>query len=67
MLELARRIHALCAPERPFEVTYVPGFASDIRRRVPDGSKAKRLLGWEPTITIDEGLRECVAAARSRR
>ena len=57
----------LCAPERPFEVTYVPGFASDIRRRVPDGSKAKRLLGWEPTITIDEGLRECVAAARERR
>jgi UDP-glucose 4-epimerase len=66
MLELARRIHALCAPERPFEVTYVPGFASDIRRRVPDGAKAKRLLGWEPTITIDEGLRECVAAARAR-
>lgn len=67
MLELARRIHALCAPERPFEVKYLPGFASDIRRRVPDGSKAKRLLGWEPTITIDEGLRECVAAARERR
>jgi nucleoside-diphosphate-sugar epimerase len=48
-------------------VTFVPGFASDIRRRVPDGSKAKRLLGWEPTITIDEGLRECGAAARERR
>jgi UDP-glucose 4-epimerase len=67
MLELARRIHELCAPGRPFEVKYVPGFASDIRRRVPDGSKAKRLLGWEPRISIDEGLREVVAAARERR
>jgi|SRR5215468_827147 len=67
MLELARRIHALCAPERPFEVRYVPGFPSDIRRRVPDGSKAKRVLGWEPQFSIDDGLREVVAAARERR
>ena len=67
MLELARRIHALCAPQRPFEVKYVPGFPSDIRRRVPDGSKAKRMLGWEPQFSIDDGLREVVAAARERR
>ena len=66
MLELARRIHALCAPDRPFEVRFVPGFPSDIRRRVPDGTKAKRLLGWEPQITFDEGLREVIAAARGR-
>ena len=67
MLDLARRIHALCAPSRPFEAKYVAGFPSDIRRRVPDGSKAKRVLGWEPQITFEEGLRECIAAARARR
>ncbi len=66
MLDLARRIHALCAPDRAFEVKHVKGFPSDIRRRVPDGSKAKRMLGWEPQITFDEGLREAVAAARGR-
>lgn len=66
MLELARRIHEQIAPQRKFEVKYVPGFSSDIRRRVPDGTKAKRLIGWEPRISIDEGLRECVAAARAR-
>jgi UDP-glucose 4-epimerase len=66
MLELARRIHAVCAPQRPFEVKFVPGFPSDIRRRVPDGSKAKRVIGWEPQITFDEGLREVIAAARGR-
>ncbi len=67
MLELARKIHSLGAPGRAFEVTFVPGFASDIRRRVPDGSKAKRLLGWEPQISLDDGLREVLAAARGRR
>jgi nucleoside-diphosphate-sugar epimerase len=67
MFELAKRIHSICAPGKPFEVKYVPGFSSDIRRRVPDGSKAKRLLDWAPTITIDQGLRECIDAARARR
>jgi UDP-glucose 4-epimerase len=66
MLELARRIHAQCAPGQPFEVKHVPGFPSDIRRRVPDGSKAKRVLGWEPEIDIEAGLAECIEAARAR-
>jgi UDP-glucose 4-epimerase len=67
MIELARRIHRLCESKHPFEVKHVPGFPSDIRRRVPDGSKAKRLLGWEPQIDFDAGLRECIDAARARR
>ena len=66
MLELARRIQAMCAPGKPFAVKHVPGFPSDIRRRVPDGSKAKRLLGWQPEISFDQGLRECIDAALSR-
>ncbi|MGH7787563.1 MAG: NAD-dependent epimerase/dehydratase family protein [Candidatus Binatia bacterium] len=66
MLELARRIYALCGGTKPFATTFVPGFPSDIRRRVPDGSKAKRLLNWEPQISLDDGLREVVAAAEQR-
>lgn len=66
MIELARRIHGACAPGKPFEVKHVPGFPSDIRRRVPDGTKAKRVLGWEPEIDLDAGLRECIEAARAR-
>jgi nucleoside-diphosphate-sugar epimerase len=66
MLELARRIQAACAPDRQFEVTQVSGFPSDIKRRVPDGSKAKRLLGWQPEISFEQGLQECIAAARGR-
>jgi nucleoside-diphosphate-sugar epimerase len=66
MFELARRIHEQCAPGKPFEVKHVAGFASDIRRRVPDGTKAQRILGWVPEIDMERGLAECIAAARAR-
>jgi nucleoside-diphosphate-sugar epimerase len=58
MLELARKIFAMCVPGKPFEAKFVKGFPSDIRRRVPDGSKALRVLGWKPEITLDDALRE---------
>jgi nucleoside-diphosphate-sugar epimerase len=67
MFELARLIHAQCAPGKPFDVKHVAAFPSDIRRRVPDGSKAKRVLGWEPEIDLETGLAECIEAARARR
>ncbi|MBI3881574.1 MAG: SDR family NAD(P)-dependent oxidoreductase [Verrucomicrobia bacterium] len=31
-----------------------------VRRRFADVSKAKRLLGWEPTTTLEDGLRRLV-------
>ncbi|MGE3619299.1 MAG: GDP-mannose 4,6-dehydratase [Acidimicrobiia bacterium] len=37
------------------ESYYGPGFA-DTRRRVPDISRARQLLGWEPTVDLEEGL-----------
>lgn len=33
----------------------------DPKRRCPDISKAKRLLGWEPKVGLDEGLRTTLA------
>jgi nucleoside-diphosphate-sugar epimerase len=60
MLELAQRIFALCRPGERFAATYVQGFPSDVRRRVPNGSKARELLGWEPRVQFDDALREVV-------
>ncbi len=34
---------------------YGPGF-EDTRRRVPDITRARELLGWEPTVPLDDGL-----------
>jgi nucleoside-diphosphate-sugar epimerase len=65
MLELARRIYALCRSDRPFEARFVPGFPSDVRRRVPDASKARSILGWQPTHSFDDALREVVGVAQA--
>jgi len=40
----------------PYESFYGKSY-EDIRRRVPDVSKAKRLLGWEPKVPLEDGLR----------
>jgi nucleoside-diphosphate-sugar epimerase len=60
MLDLAERIFKLCVPDKPFKVTFVPGFPGDVRRRVPDGSKAERMLGWKTQVSFDDALREVV-------
>jgi nucleoside-diphosphate-sugar epimerase len=62
MLRLAEKIFALCDTGRPFRAKFVPGFPSDIRRRIPDTSKARELLGWEAEMSLDDGLREILAA-----
>jgi UDP-glucose 4-epimerase len=62
MLQLAEKIFALCRPGRQFQAKLVPGFPSDIRRRIPDVAKARELLGWSAKISLDEGLREIVGA-----
>ncbi len=64
ILELARLLHQLCEVARPFEVRYVDGFEHDIRRRVPDVGKARRLLGWEARYRLEDKLPEVVAWLR---
>ena len=41
-------------------IVYHPLPEDDPKKRRPDISKAKRLLGWTPTITLEEGLRPTV-------
>ena len=33
---------------------------SEVERLVADTSKAQRLLGWEPAVDLDEGLRRTI-------
>jgi UDP-N-acetylglucosamine/UDP-N-acetyl-alpha-D-glucosaminouronate 4-epimerase len=42
------------------EPTYVAPRAGDVRDSQADISKAKRLLGYEPTVSFEEGLRRTV-------
>jgi dTDP-glucose 4,6-dehydratase len=38
--------------------------ASEVMRLLSDNSKAKRLLGWQPRVSLDEGLTRTVAWVR---
>jgi len=47
----------------PFEDVYGPAF-QDIYRRVPSIDKARSLLGFEPVLSLREGLEKTIAWAR---
>lgn len=47
-------------------IKYMPGSADDPQRRRPSLDRAKRLLGWQPGISLPEGLRRMVEAWPSR-
>ena len=40
----------------PYDVAYEEGF-EDMQRRVPDTTRARELVGFEPTVTLDEIIR----------
>ena len=56
MLDLAKMIFKLCNIDKPFKVSYVPGFTYDIKRRVPSSQKAKKILGWKPLKSLTKEL-----------
>lgn len=47
----------------PHREVFGPSY-EDIPRRVPDVSKAERMLGWQATTPLDEGLRNTIAYYR---
>lgn len=60
ILELAERIRDLVGSSSPIHlVSYEERFGAgfeDTARRVPDISRAEKLLGWQPTVPLDAGL-----------
>jgi UDP-glucuronate decarboxylase len=42
-------------------IVYRPLPQDDPRRRKPDISRARKLLGWEPRVDLEEGLEATVA------
>src|ERR1700744_2026347 len=63
--EIARRIWLACGedPER-FELTHLPTFEVDVRRRWPSVRKAEQLLGWSAQVALDDGLADTVSWLR---
>lgn len=53
--EFAESIRRLTASQSPIEFQPLP--EDDPRQRCPDITKARAALGWEPRVTLEEGLR----------
>lgn len=51
---LAARIQSMCP--HPVDVAYGAERQGDIRRNYSDISKARRILGWSPQITMEDGV-----------
>jgi dTDP-glucose 4,6-dehydratase len=62
LLELAHKV--LEATGSSSEIVFEALPTDDPQQRRPDITKAGQVLGWEPTISLDEGLRRLVASLR---
>lgn len=50
----------------PYQQAYAEGF-EDMRRRVPDNTRAARLVGFDPTTTLDQMILQVATAIQASR
>jgi UDP-glucuronate decarboxylase len=62
--QLAEEVVKICDSDSG--VKYLPLPQDDPKQRKPDISRAQKLLGWNPTIPLSEGLKKTVADFRGR-
>ncbi len=63
MKELAEKIIAMTGAKS--KIIYLPPVPADPKVRRPDISLAKKELGWEPKVMLDEGLEKTIAYFRT--
>ena len=70
ILDLAERAKAMTHSVSPlirvpYNEAYAPGF-EDMRRRLPDIARINKLIGWQPTRSLDETLKRVIEHQRDR-
>jgi nucleoside-diphosphate-sugar epimerase len=63
--DFARIVRSFINPD--LEIQFLPARVDDPTRRCPDISKAKRLLNWQPTVPLTEGIRLTIESFREER
>jgi nucleoside-diphosphate-sugar epimerase len=64
ILEFANRIRAQFGDTQEMAFKALP--QDDPKLRRPDITKAKRVLGWEPKVSLDEGLAKTIEYFKAR-
>lgn len=64
VLEFAREILRLTGSRS--RIVFKPLPADDPRQRRPDITRARRLLGWEPRVSLSEGLEKTISHFRGK-
>jgi UDP-glucuronate decarboxylase len=59
ILELAERIRELTGAKSEIELR--PPVTDDPKQRQPDTGLAKEVLGWEPTVPLEDGLKKTIS------
>jgi nucleoside-diphosphate-sugar epimerase len=59
VMEVAQKILALTSSSS--QIVFEPLPADDPRVRRPNITRAQELLGWHPTVSLDQGLRHTIA------
>ena len=70
--ELGKLIWRLCDKKGEPDLEFIPyakfsGKYEDVRRRVPDITKAKKLLGFSPEVELEEGLLRLIKWQKEKR
>ena len=58
ILELAEKVRELTGSRS--EIVFRPLPQDDLLRRRPDIGRARELLGWQPTVSLEEGLKRTI-------
>lgn len=60
VLELAEKIWTKLNPDKPFKYVSDTPYEHDVQKRVPDTTKARKILGYQPETSLDDMLDEVI-------
>jgi nucleoside-diphosphate-sugar epimerase len=65
--EIARIVWEACGEDpHAFALEHLPTFAVDVQRRWPSVEKARKLLGWQAEVQLEDGIAQTVEWLRER-
>jgi dTDP-glucose 4,6-dehydratase len=66
ILDFAKLINRLTGSQAGLEYKSDDRLGNDPQRRCPDIGRARSLLGWEPKVDLEEGLRRTIASFKEK-